>query len=459
MHQSSGNRAQQRSVAGPIIAVLIGALLAACGTAAPVAGHEHGVAAAVTPAAASTPQLEAATPVGVPAGATPAATPAAGGDISPTATPAPSPLPLPTAAATSTLSADPCPLSPATASTAATSPLLVVDTPDASGDYDLSLLNAGGGAMATTVMPSSARWSVVAGIGGVYWIEGGELCLLAPSGAVTSVGPVPSGVDQVVISPDGSAYAYATQASGTDPEQSVNSIWVQEIGGTASVLAQRVSDPSAPSSDAPRGGWMYGLIDWTSQGILLRREATGGCGCGPFDMEMLAGYSALVDPSTGTTTDLTADGGCPLSGLGPTAVAACFHAASGGGGDDGLEILDGGNLATEFSLSGLNLGADAVFSPDGGALAYATVPSTAAGCGTDWQAQTTVHILDLQSGTVVAAAASGVQPSVWTAGGTIYGTETTDDGGLSAVAIDPVSGAVTVLWAGGSGARLIGVDQ
>jgi hypothetical protein len=59
----------------------------------------------------------------------------------------------------------------------------------------------------------------------------------------------------------------------------------------------------------------------------------------------------------------------------------------------------------------------------------------------------------------VAAAASGVQPSVWTAGGTIYGTETTDDGGLSAVAIDPVSGAVTVLWAGGSGARLIGVDQ
>jgi hypothetical protein len=176
-------------------------------------------------------------------------------------------------------------------------------------------------------------------------------------------------------------------------------------------------------------------------------------------MEMLAGYSALFDPSAGATTDLTADNSCPLSGLGPAAVAACFHAASGGGGDDGLEILDGGNLATEFSLSGLNLGADAVFSPDGGTLAYATVPATAAGCGTDWQAQTTVQILDLQSGTVVATAASGVQPSVWTAGGTIYGTETADDGALSAVSIDPVSGAVTVLWTGASGARLIGVDQ
>jgi hypothetical protein len=433
--------------------------MAACGTAGPAVGHARGVSAPGTTATAAAPQLEAATPLGVPAAPTPTATPETGADSPATASPAPSLPPVPAAPAPSTPAPASCPVSAATGTSGVTSPLLVVDTPDPAGGYDLSLLNADGSVAATAVMPSSSEWSDVAGKGGVYWIESGELCLLAPSGAVTSVGPVPSGVGHVVISPDGSAYAYATQTSAADPSQSVNIIWVQDIGGPASVVAQRVADPSTPSADAPAGGWMYGLIDWTSQGILLRREATGGCGCGPFDMEMLAGYSALFDPSSGATTDLTADDSCPLSGLGPAAVAACFHAASGGGGDDGLEILDGGNLASDLSLSGQNLAADAVFSPDGGTLAYATVPYAAADCGTDWRAQTTAHILDLQSDTVVVAAASGVQPVVWTAAGTLYGTETTSQGALSAVSIDSASGAVTVLWTGASGSRLIGVDQ
>ncbi|MGA8015149.1 MAG: hypothetical protein WCB85_04445 [Candidatus Dormiibacterota bacterium] len=336
---------------------------------------------------------------------------------------------------------------------------LVVDSPLADGDIQVSILNAHGAVLASTTVPEASEWTVVSGGGGAYWLDGTEACRLEPNGTVSALGSVPSGVDQVLVSPDGTEYAYATSESNNADTQTVNSIYLAQIGGSPSLAAQRVWDSSNPSADAPAGGWMYGLISWTSQGIVLRREATGGCGCGAFDMEMLAGYSALFDPSTGTTTDLTADDSCPLSGVGPGAVAACFDESASDPGDGAIEVLDGGKVSTHFSLSGQSLGADAVFSPDGSTLAYATLPAADDQCGSDWQSLTTLRILGLRSGTEVSGAGAGLQPVAWTATGVLYATETGNKGAVSVVSVDRASGAATPLWAGASGARLIGVDQ
>jgi hypothetical protein len=75
---------------------------------------------------------------------------------------------------------------------------------------------------------------------------------------------------------------------------------------------------------------------WTASGVLVVQEPTGGCGCGAFDMEMMSGHSSLVDPVTGVATRVTADDSCPLSGVGPGGVSACFH--SGGSGADARAV-------------------------------------------------------------------------------------------------------------------------
>jgi len=316
------------------------------------------------------------------------------------------------------------------------------------------LISASGTVVASA--PMTEEWPpATAGSQGAYWIEGTEVCLLAPSGAVTVVGSVPAGVDQVSVSPTGTAYAYATSVMSGDGAQATNAVWVQPLGGAATAVTQQtVAAPGA--GFAP---WVYGLGTWTDQGIVLIQEPQGGCGCGlPFDMQMQSADTTLLDPATGTASPLTADAGCPLSGVGPGAIAACFEAGSSGG-DDALDLLASGTVTTSYSLSGQNLGGDAVFSPDGSMLAYATVPDSAGGCGTgpDWQSLTTLRILDLRSGSVVAAPESGLAPAAWTSSGTLYGTETDASAAVSVVSIDPTEGAATVIWTGAPGAVLLGV--
>ena len=424
---------------------LLGVAVSACGVVSTSVVHgatSRTVIATATPAAAATPRVAEAP---APPATEPSASPS---------TPPPTSTPLPA-------SVESCasPSGTYVAASQTTSGDLVVDSPLTDGDLEVSILNAHGAVLASTTVPEASEWTVVSGGGGAYWLDGTEVCRLDPTGAVSAVGTVPAGTDQVLVSPDGTEYAYTTSSSNNEDTQTVNSIYLQQIGGSLSLAAQRVWNSSNPIADAPAGGWMYGLISWTSQGILLRREATGGCGCGAFDMEMLAGYSALFDPSTGAATDLTANDSCPLSGVGPDAVATCFDKSANDPGDDAIEILHAGKLSTRLSLSGQSLGADAVFSRDGSTLAYATLPAADDQCGSDWQSLTTLRILSLQSGTVVTGGGAGLQPVAWTATGVLYATETANKGAVSVVTLNPASGAVTALWAGGSGARLIGVDQ
>lgn len=100
--------------------------------------------------------------------------------------------------------------------------------------------------------------------------------------------------------------------------------------------------------------WQYYPISWTVQGILIERQPPDGCGCGtPFDMEMTAGYSAFVDPVTGTATPVTAPDACPLSGAGADGTAACFQLSSTGA-SASIEFLNNLHTTAHHALSGKN---------------------------------------------------------------------------------------------------------
>src|SRR5207302_248617 len=187
-----------------------------------------------------------------------------------------------------------------------------------------------GHSLATTRVSSQDEWTVVAGHGGAYWMDGGRVKLLTQSGTVRDIGGVPAGAGELLVSPDGSAYAYDTNTVVRSSSAATeNRIFVQVVGGPARIIADRISDPSHPTADAPPQ-WMYGLMSWTKQGILFRREVTGTCGCQAFDMQTLAGYTGIIDPGSDNLTDLTSNTSCPLTALGAGMATGCFHGISSG---------------------------------------------------------------------------------------------------------------------------------
>ncbi|HZU76091.1 MAG TPA: hypothetical protein VFA70_04955, partial [Dehalococcoidia bacterium] len=187
------------------------------------------------------------------------------------------------------------------------------------------ILDAAGRAVASTPVNLIAGWATAVGPGGAYWISGQQVHELTLSGAVRTVGTVPAGTDQMLVSPDGMEYAYATtQAVHPGSGVTENRIYAQPFGAAAHVIADRVSDPTHPTTDAP-ASWDYYLMSWTSNGILFARMPLGGCGCGPFDMEMQSADTALIDPSNSTTTEVTQDGSCPLAAYASSGGSACFQ--------------------------------------------------------------------------------------------------------------------------------------
>jgi len=331
---------------------------------------------------------------------------------------------------------------------------LVIESPRSDGAYTLELAGVRGAVVASTVIPTAAVWTPVAGPSGAYWLDGDSVRLLTPAGATRVIGTVPSGVDGFVVSPFGDAFAYATTTvMSTSNQTTDNRIVVQQIGGTSRAVADQVDDWSSPSADAPQA-WTYGLMSWTDQGIVFRREVTGACGCAAFDMQMLSAYTGLVDPASGATTDLTSAQDCPLSGYG-VSVAACFH-VTGTGAADELRVTTTDAASRHFTMSGLNDGGDAVLSGDGRTVAYETVPTADSGCGSAVY-PTTLHVLDLTRGQATEAAIEGLTIKVWPYQGPILG-EVSGGSGSSIVSIDPTTLAADTVWTGALGSRLIGLS-
>ena len=313
--------------------------------------------------------------------------------------------------------------------------------------FPVTLVNTAGTILASANVPADARWSVGSGSGAAYWVTAGKLQRLNAGGALTTVATVPAAQSgRVVISPDGSEWAYAT-TSRDSRGVVTNRLYRGGRGEATRLIAQRRADPAHPSADAP-DLWQYYPISWTAQGILIERQPLGGCGCGtPFDMEMTAGYSAFIEPATGTATPVTASNSCPLSGAGADGTAACFQLSSTGA-SASIEILNNLHTTAQYALSGKNRAGEATLY--GSTLAYATVPKDAGGCGgPDWRPDTTLHVMDIHTGAARSLGPTGLAPVAWLNDGTILGTlsvaVTNGATATSVVVIDPVSGRVTTI--------------
>lgn len=328
-----------------------------------------------------------------------------------------------------------------------------------SGQALLQIVSSDGHVVASTTTAATATWSATAGPNGAYWVDSGTVRRLALDGAVTTVASIPASVSAFLVSPDGAEIAYATSERATPSQGSagpdVNSIYVESFGGTPRLLVQRLSDPSHPSNDAP-ASWDYYLMSWSKAGILIARAPQGGCGCGPFDMQMQSADSALIDASTGATTDITNDSACPLSGASADGVGACFATGGGSSGTTALHILRQGSVAQQFSLSGHNVAGNAVFAADDSAVAYLTIPLAGAQCGGTWAS--TLRFLELATGAATDASVNGLSTLRWSGTGAMFGVVHTA-AASTLVSIDPATLRTATLIDGPATMSLAGVIQ
>jgi hypothetical protein len=333
---------------------------------------------------------------------------------------------------------------PAQAATpVAPQPLLAV-TSQRAAQTTISLVDLNGTTLATTSVTSSDLGGMVeAGPQGAYWIAGGSLHRLDRSGAVHDLGAAPSGPFTVAANGD-VAYAVSTQVT---PQGVIDNQLFLLRDGHSRLLAERRADPAHPSADAP-AMWAYAPRGWTAAGVVIVRVPYGGCGCGPFGMDTINGHSGVVGLQSGVAAPLTNDDSCPLSGLAADGTAACFHtpaipsSKNEGRGADELRIIRSGHMVQSFSLSTLNAGGEAVFSPDAQQLAYATV-TAGSDCGS-WLSHTQLHVLDLRTGTATALPQPGLQPVAWLVDGRLVATRslTAADGSLTTqlLAVDARAG-------------------
>ncbi len=352
------------------------------------------------------------------------------------------------APATSPPTSSPAPTAPAAAP--APQPNIVVTVPISGSDEWLEILSASGAVLAKTEINPTVTWMTAAGAGGAYWSQGGLERELTPNGTVKTLGPVPADAGAVLIAPDGASYAYATSDT-TQAGVSTNRIVVVGPGSAPKVIADRISDPNHPTSDAPPDGWDYYLISWTAPGIAFARVPTGGCGCGSFDMQMQSANSAIINPASEAVTVLTNDGTCPLSTVTSSLESVCF---AGTDATDAIRIASRGTVTHNFKLSGGNVAGNAVFASTGSELAYETIPVSQDTCGATLTP--TLRILNLSTGNAVARNAGDFSPMAWPAGGAIVG-EMTSGSETWVATVDPATFASTRLTPLTAGAQFVGI--
>jgi hypothetical protein len=339
------------------------------------------------------------------------------------------------------------PHTPAAATPAPTAPpppppLVVV-----SDQTGLRLLDIDGRTLGSAAPFGGQLWQVETGPGGAFWVSRGRLHRLGADGQIADLGAasVPYGF---AVSPRGDAIAYGTSDPAANGTRLDNRLFVVPNGGPAQLLATRIADVSGPPpADAPRL-WQYRTLGWTDAGILIAREPEGGCGCGPFGMESVDWFTALVDPATGDTTPVNDSTTCPLSAVGPGGLAACFHTPQSreSAAADSLRILRHGAVVAGFDLSRTTVGGSAVFSPDGGRIAYATVPEKT-DCGV-WESNTTMRVLDIASGNARGIPIPGLQPIAWLPDGRILAVQAVGRDQAQTtrvVTVDPASGTATTI--------------
>ena len=380
-------------------------------------------------AGCGSPAASVARTTQTPTGSAPAALPSASASAAPTARPTPTPKPAPPA-------------------------LVALESTSATNVMTIRLVGLDGTEVASTRVQLPISGWVKAGPDGAYWLDNtGALHRLGRDGAVTTVATMPPGAYFAVGS--GGRIAYVTSpfmGPQTTPPTTDNRLYLVTSGGVQ-LLADRSTkgtmDGAANVPGIPPYDWSYDPVTWTGGGLLIARLPVGRCGCGPFGMETVQGYTAIVDPASGVAGSVTDDPNCPVSGVAADGTTACFHtpviptSKNEGRGADALRILRDGKVVQSFDLSTQNAGGDATFTADSTKLAYATV-TAGSDCGT-WETLTRLRVLDLVSGTAKAVGPPGLQPLGWLADGRLVATSTTGSSTAQQsgpVIVDPATGTV-----------------
>jgi hypothetical protein len=334
--------------------------------------------------------------------------------------------------------------------------LIALTQPGPDTVLSIRLVALDGTTVASTTVPdrSISGWPK-AGPDGAYWLDGaGQLDRLGRDGAVTVVATIPAG--SFFAAGPGGQIAYETSSvespAGGTPASPDNRLYLLRSGSTQ-LLAERssqgTSDGAANAPGIPPYDWYYDPISWTDAGVLIARLPQGGCGCGPFGMDTVQGYTGIVDPTTGIAGSVSEDRTCPVSGAGADGTIACFHtpviptSKDEGRGADALRILRNGSVVQSFDLSTQNAGGDATFNADSTQLAYATV-AAGSDCAS-WTMLTRLRVLDLASGTAKAVGPAGLQPVAWLADGRLVASATSGPSAAprtGAVIVDPATETV-----------------
>jgi hypothetical protein len=331
----------------------------------------------------------------------------------------------------------------------------------------LALYGADGRALGSVAVPSDGTVFMQAAPGGdgVYFTVQSRIRELLLGGQVRDVGPLPTPAPKggFAVSPDGRSIAYGVRVGQLDQPTWHNQLWIAPVaGGTPRLLSDRVvSKSNTPPSDAPLV-WEYRVLDWTPLGIVVVRGPVGVGGNGPFIDESYDGYSALVDPATGSTTTLTDNSRCPLSTVGADGSAVCFsHGVPPASGVDALVVRAPGGTSRSWSMSGQNAAGWAQMEPATRRLAYATTPPATP--VETWQTAAALRLLDMSSGQTKSLGPTGVRPLGWMRDGGIlalrYQVGASDAAPFleSLVRLDPVEGTWQTLGSLQAGDSVMGV--
>jgi hypothetical protein len=239
----------------------------------------------------------------------------------------------------------------------------------------------------------------------------GRLSIVAVSsdGTLTTLEKNVAGSPSVIGRDDGQAWAWAVQTNSPTCGSSTRAafdIFTDDGNGATKV----------GSASFGAGVTRVSLVAWTAAGIVAQGD--NACG-GPADPSTLTISPAiLIDPTTGTATDLASRIGadCNFEDIVDDGTIAC----SVGGSAPGIRVIAPDGTQTNHSVPGLTsrrcLNGGVALSPDASFAAVSILCPT--------PSSVRLVLLDVASGHVVTVTgASDLAPTLWTPDGTLIATE------------------------------------
>lgn len=255
------------------------------------------------------------------------------------------------------------------------------------------LVDLAGTTVASTT--GSLQTDAIGAAGGrLVFVDGRQVRALAPEGTVTELGQLPAPYLQlwgpIVLSPDGSAWAWASvtsSASGSD-----STVYI----GSGPVLRSTPED----------GHRVLRLVVWNASGLVFEHAVTGLGG--NYHFEFTTGPAELYDPVSGARRSLT-DAGCYFAAMAEDGTIACRVATPTFAATRTLRIIhpDGLKIEVPLPYPTFNEAGDISFRPGVAARELAIGGLVGGGDGAPDEYQT--DLVDVATGSIHAFA-PGLRP-------------------------------------------------